>query len=147
MSEEKFPSGKCEDCGKIFPRPNKFKTESEAYHIYGCRLDGIKRAIDNKEELGHITELIDEVKRISKVSSFGAKKGNRYFIRMDKCREIVEELKSLESTALIGKSKGCGRTIKRICNGGENVPYLCGGDKLCPKCSPLTGLSSEEKKQ
>jgi len=48
---------------------------------------------------------------------------------------------------LTGKSKGCGRTIKRICNGGENVPYLCGGDKLCPKCSPLTGLSSEEKKQ
>lgn len=31
-------------------------------------------------------------------------------------------------------NKGCGKTIKRICKEGENVPYLCGGDKLCPKC-------------
>ena len=94
MTKEKYPSGKCEYCGKVFERPNKFRTEKESYHIKGCRLEGIENAIKNNEELGDIQELIDEVKGISKVSSFGAKINpkNKYYLRMDKCEEIIKNL-------------------------------------------------------
>lgn len=92
MKKEKYPSGKCDYCGKVFERPHKFRTEEESFHIKGCRLLGIENAIKNNEELGYIEDLIDEVKGISHISSFGAKKGNRYWKRMDKCKEIIKKL-------------------------------------------------------
>jgi len=41
-TEEKHPDGECEVCGKVFPRPNKFRTEEESYHEKDCRLKEIK---------------------------------------------------------------------------------------------------------
>ena len=93
----RVPNGKCEWCGKIFERPHKFRTEKEAFHTYGCRLEGIENAIKNKEEIFDIVGLIEEVESISKVSSFGAKEGNLYWKRMDKCKEIIIKLKELNS--------------------------------------------------
>ena len=95
----KYPSGKCDYCWEVFERPNKFQTETEEYHITGCRLSGIENAINNNEELGDIQELIDEVERISKVSSFGAsnKLKNKYNERMKYCTQIVKRLKELNS--------------------------------------------------
>ncbi len=96
MKEKKYPSGKCEYCGTIFERPNKYQTEEEVYHIYGCRLNGIENAIKNNEELGDVDELIYEVKRINHICSFGAKEGNKYWKRMDKCKEIIKKLEEKE---------------------------------------------------
>jgi hypothetical protein len=91
---DEYPSGKCEYCGMIFERPHKFRTEPEAFHVYGCRLDGIERAIKNKEDLGIVEELIDEVKRIKKVSSFVATTNpeNKYYKRMGRCQKIIDKL-------------------------------------------------------
>ena len=50
-------------------------------------------------------------------------------------------MRSMEKLETI---KGCGKTIKRICKGGENVPYVCGGDKLCRKCDPV-GLKEDKQ--
>lgn len=93
MGKEKYPSGKCEYCGKIFLRPHKFKTEAEAFHVYGCRLIGIKNAIINKEEFDS-EEIIDELKKISKISSLGARKGNRYWKRIDECDRLIKLITS-----------------------------------------------------
>ncbi len=54
----------------------------------------------------------------------------KQFISSKEEKAIVNDRK-----LLLKENKGCGKTIKRICKGGENVPYCCGGDKLCPSCS------------
>ena len=92
MKKTKYPSGKCESCGKIFERPHKFRTETEAYHVHGCRLDIIEKAIKNKEKIGNNFKLLMEVDSILNISSFGARKGNKYFKRMIRCKEIQKEL-------------------------------------------------------
>lgn len=88
-----YPDGKCSYCGKVFERPNKFRTENEAFHVYGCELEAIKFAIKNAEEF-NLCEVIDLLKRISKVSSFGARPGNKYYERMRECNKIVKELET-----------------------------------------------------
>lgn len=95
MEKEKYPSGKCDDCGKIFERPCKFRTEREAYHVYGCRLKSIENALNNNEDLFDIYGFIDEVERISKISSFGAKFNpkNKYYERMVRCDKLIKKLK------------------------------------------------------
>ncbi len=101
---EKYEDGICEYCGKVFKRPNKFKTEPEAYHVYGCQLIEIENIVKSKEEVLYVYELIDDVRRISKVSSFAVKIDketgkaikNKYYKRMIKCEELVKKLEALK---------------------------------------------------
>ena len=84
---------KCEFCSKEFLRPHKYKTESEAFHVNGCKLKYIKKKITNKLDSYEKNMLVDDLEYISKVSSFGAEEGNKYYKRMLECQKLLKQLK------------------------------------------------------
>ena len=98
----KYPDGRCEVCGKKFPRPNKFRTETESYHEKGCRLNEIKELIESGKDYYDRYEMIDDLKNISKISSFGARIDkktnkpimNKYYTRMLECNKLIKNLES-----------------------------------------------------
>jgi len=83
---------KCKYCGKEFERPHRHRTEEEAFHVNGCELDSIEQRLN--EGVGAYTreKLFNNLAYISKVASFGAREGNRYWERMLRVRDIKKKL-------------------------------------------------------
>ncbi len=100
---EKYDDGICEICGKVFSRPNKFRTETESSHEKDCRLNEIEEIIESGEGFNKF-EVIDDLKNISKVSSFGGrfKEGtnipirNKYYLRMIRCKKLMGKLEGIK---------------------------------------------------
>jgi len=83
-----YPNGRCEFCGKEFKRPNKFRTEGEAFHHKLCWIENIKFRIKQNEDKYLLIEELEEIKH---KLSFG---GNDkiYYDKMIECNNLIKKL-------------------------------------------------------